>query len=129
MKQNLLIFLLMAIPIGMIAQSIVPCSSEANDTDREMRVLGVGAGETVYDATYSAVSDALQQVKTRLAETNPNVDFDYNITKGSSEQGEQLEIDTPLGQPNIVCNEIQQTKEGGFVVYLVLSIEMQTWSE
>ena len=79
MKRNLLIFLLIAIPIGMIAQSIVPCSSEAKDTDTEMRVLGTGVSETVYEATYSAASDALQQIKTRLAESDPNLDFDYYI--------------------------------------------------
>lgn len=129
MKRNLLILLLIAMPIGMIAQPMVPCSSEAKDTEQEMRVLGVGAGETVYDATFSAVSDALQQIKTRLEEREPSVEFDYNITKSFSTQGEQLEIDTPLGQPNVVCNEIQQPDEGGFVVYLVLSMEMQAWDE
>ena len=106
------------------AQEEIPCASLVADTETEMRELGVGRGETILEATTGAVSNALGRIKNRLKQTNQELVFTYETKALSTEGGEQVEIETTLGQPNIICNEVQMPTEDSFIVYLALSINL-----
>ncbi len=107
-----------------IAQEDIPCASLVADTETEMRELGVGRGESILEATTGAVSNALGRMKKRLKQTAPELTFTYETKGVSSEDGEQVEVETTLGQPNIICNEVQMPSEDSFIVYIVLSINI-----
>ena len=107
-----------------IAQEDIPCASFVADTETEMHELGTGRGETILEATTGAVSNALGRMKKRLKQTNPELVFTYETKAVSTEEGEQVEVETTLGQPNIICNEVQMPEESSFVVYIVLSINV-----
>ena len=110
--------------VDCFAQEEIPCANLVADTEAEMRELGVGRGETILEATTGAVSNALGRMKKRLKQTNPALVFTYETKAVSKEEGEQVEVETTLGQPNIICNEVQMPEESSFVVYIVLSINV-----
>lgn len=123
------IFLILVIICGItltdsIAQELIPCANFVAGTETEMHELGVGRGETILEATIGAVSNALGHMKKRLKQTNPELFFTYETKAVSTEEGEQVEVETTLGQPNIICNEVQMLEESSFVVYIVLSINV-----
>lgn len=106
-----------------------PCRSECVDTETEMRESGIGRGETILEATLGAVSNALGRVKKRIEQTYPDSEFTYIATATSSPDGEQIEVETTLGQPNIICNEIHTLAEDSIVVYIALSIDISTFNQ
>jgi hypothetical protein len=105
-----------------VTQDEIPCAGIAIDTDTEMRELGIGRGETILEATTGAVSNALGRMKKRIQQEFPHILFKYETKSVSTEDGEQVEIETTIGQPNIVCNEVQMPSEDNYVVYLALSV-------
>lgn len=128
MKQTIIISVFVYLSffgnIAIAQEEVLPCITESFDTNEEMREIGVGKGETSFSATLNAVSYSLSNIKTRLQKTYPDNNFIYSITTTSTSVGEQIEIETTIGQPNIVCNEVIMPETNRFIVYLVLSIQM-----
>lgn len=106
------------------AQESLPCQAECVDTETEMREFGVGKGETILEATVGAVSNALGRIKKRIGQTYPDYEFTYITTSKSTNEGELVEVETTLGQPNIICNEVQQPESDYHIVYIALSIDV-----
>lgn len=124
MKQYILILSFLMAPSLCFTQEILPCVEESFDTEKEMREIGVGKGETAFVATLNAVSYALSNIKTRLGKTHPKYQFIYETKGKSTLEVEQIEIETTLGQPNIICNEVLMPNKNKFIVYLVLSVTL-----
>ena len=122
MKRVLLFLLLLPIAQWGLTQDEIPCAGLVVDTDTELRELGIGHGETILEATTGAVSNALGRLKKRILQELPHMLFKYETKSVSTDEGEQVEIETTIGQPNIICNEVQMPSEDNFVVYLALSV-------
>lgn len=118
----ILLIVLMTLPLGMLyAQELTPCQDVAHDTDKEVRELGTGNGETAFGALTEAVKDAMQKLRPRFKQLYPERDFEYSLTIDKSEGN--IELDTSIGRPEIVCNEVTEDS-GQFKAYVVISFEV-----
>ena len=122
--RNIFICLLCMMSMSFFAQETLPCVAESFDTEKEMREIGVGKGENAFAATLNAVSYALANIKTRIERTYPEYQFIYETAGTSTAEGEQIEIETTFGQPNIICNEVLMPESDRFIVYLVLEVSL-----
>lgn len=122
MKRFLLGILFFQVPFLCVAQEVLPCLMESVDTPTELREFGVGKGETILESTIGAVSNALGKMKKRLKTYSPSVQFTYETKAVSAEEGEQVEVETTFGQPNIICNEVQMPSHESYIVYVALSV-------
>lgn len=103
------------------AQEMKPCQFEAHDTETEMREFGTGTARTAFEALTSAIKDAMASIRPKFMKLYPDRGFEYSLTVDKSEGN--IELDTSIGQPAIVCNEIEES-EGQFTSYVVISFEV-----
>ena len=109
------------------AQEAMPCVREAHDTESELREFGIGTDSTAFGALKNSVTDALLKIKPRYMKLYPDRAFEYALTIDKSE--ENIELDTSIGTPAIICNEISQNESGQFCVYVVLGVEVSEQSD
>ncbi len=122
MLRTILLIMLVSLPFGMIcAQELTPCQDVSHDTDTAIRELGTGAGDTAFGALTEAVKDAMQKLRPRYKQLYPGRDFEYSLTIDKSE--ENIELDTSIGRPEIVCNDVAEDS-GQFNAYVVISFEI-----
>lgn len=104
------------------AKDDMPCMTEAQDTDTSIRAYGAGKGETAFEALNAAVANAMSKLKPRCAKLFPDRKFEYSISAKSTADGEEIELDTTIGEPSIICNEIKE--DSLFRSYIVLSFDI-----
>lgn len=126
--KNIFIVLMVFVMIcaNSIAQEMAPCSEEQLST--EIRAKGVGYGETAFEALTNAVSNAMSKVKANVATMFPGKNFEYSFLSKSSSEGEQVELETTLGQPSI-CHEEIDCKETQCTVTIVLNFDISAWQQ
>lgn len=100
-----LFLLALLFPNNMYSQNTPQCYGQAHDTEAEMRELGIGKAATAFEALTYAVQDALRKIRPRFTSRYPSRSFEYTLTIDKAE--ESIELDTSIGQPTIVCNDIQ----------------------
>lgn len=108
--------------VGVFAQNERPCFADAYDTDTELREFGMGKGETAFEALNAAITNAMNKIKPRCLNLYPNRKFEYSVMAKSTSDGDEVELDTTIGRPAIICNEIVETTH--FTSYVVLSFEI-----
>ena len=122
-----ILFLVFVVVFAKIqAQDIAPCSDEQLST--EIRAIGIGHGETAFEALTNAVSNAMSKVKANMTTMFPGRNFEYSFLSKSSTEGEQVELETTLGQPSI-CHEEIDCKEAQCTVTIVLNFDISAWQE
>lgn len=87
------------------SQNTPQCYEQAHDNETEMRELGIGKAATAFEALTCAVQDALRKIRPRFTSRYPSRSFEYTLTIDKAD--ESIELDTSIGQPTIVCNDIQ----------------------
>ena len=123
----IVIFLFIYASIGILcAQDGLPCQTEVHDTNSEVRELGTGSAEAAFDALTEAVKDAMQKVRPKFMKLYPEIGFEYSLTIDKS--SENIELDTSIGQPAIICNEIVKT-DREFTAYVVISFDVNKTDE
>lgn len=122
----ILVFTCVAICANAIAQEITPCSDEPLNT--EIRATGTGQGETAFEALTNAVNNAMTKVKANVATMFPNKKIEYSFLSKSTADGEQVELETTIGQPSI-CQEEIDCKETQCTVTIVLNFDISAWQE
>ena len=108
------------------AQDITPCAGEKLNT--ELRETGTGAGESAFEALTAAMNNAMKKIKSDVAAQFPEKKLEYSILSKSTSDGEEIELETTLGQPT-VCNQEIECQENGTncTVTVVLSFDIAEW--
>ena len=101
---------IIAISASISAQEILPCSEEKSVS--ELRATGTGSGNTAFEALTNAVTNAMTQIKVNVSTLFPNKRFEYSVLSKYTAEGEEIELETTLGQPNI-CDEKIECDDNG----------------
>ena len=99
-----------------------PCFSLAKDTETEIQGYGVGNDTTAVRALKNALINTMSQIKPRFMSQYPQRGFEYNLIVNPVDG--ELELDTSIGKPAILCNEIQNPSATQYTAYVVLSFNM-----
>lgn len=122
----IVIFALLVFVSITIAQDVAPCASEKLGT--ELRETGIGTGESAFEALTAAMNNAMKKIKSNVAAQFPEKKLEYSILSKSTPEGEEIELETTLGQPT-VCNQEIECQENGTncTVTVVLSFDIAEW--
>jgi len=129
MKGILLIVL--TLTCGMIAmkasaQETVPCPEDVSST--ELRGYGEGKGESAFEALTAAMNNAMKKIKADVKERFPDKKLEYSVLSKSTPDGEEIELETTLGQPNVCRQEIGCFDDGSnCTAYITLSFDITEW--
>lgn len=121
----ILFLITVAVFVKIQAQDITPCAEPLNT---EIRATGIGHGETAFEALTNAVNKAMSKVKANVETMFPGKNFEYSFLSKSSSEGEQVELETTLGQPSI-CKEDIECEETQCTVTLVLNFDISDWQK
>lgn len=114
--------------VGVFAQNERPCFADAYDTDTELREFGMGKGETAFEALTAAMNNAMKKIKSNVAAQFPEKKLEYSILSKSTSDGEEIELETTLGQPSVCQQEIECQENGtNCTVIVVLSFDIAEW--
>lgn len=122
----IVIFALLVFVSTTIAHDVPPCSDEKLNT--ELRETGIGTGESALEALTAAMNNAMKKIKSNVAAQFPEKKLEYSILSKSTPEGEEIELETTLGQPT-VCNQEIECQENGVncTVTVVLSFDIAEW--
>lgn len=122
----IVIFVLLALVSTTMAQDITPCADEKLNT--ELREIGTGTGESAFEALTAAMNNAMRKIKSNVAVQFPEKKLEYSIMSKSTPEGEEIELETTLGQPTICKQEIECQENGAnCTVTVVLSFDIAEW--
>jgi len=122
----IVIFVLLALVSTTMAQDITPCADEKLNT--ELREIGTGTGESAFEALTAAMNNAMRKIKSNVAVQFPEKKLEYSIMSKSTPEGEEIELETTLGQPTICKQEIECQENGAnCMVTVVLSFDIAEW--
>lgn len=106
------------------AQEITPCSEQLST---EIRKEGTGSGSNAFEALTNAVNNAMSNVKADITVMFPGKNFEYSILSKHTAEGEEIELETTLGQPNICHEEINCDSSENCKVTIVLNFDISVW--
>lgn len=129
MKGILLIVLTLTcgmMALNALAQEAAPCPENVLST--ELRGHGEGKGESAFEALTAAMNNAMKKIKAEVAERFPDKKLEYSILSKSTSNGEEIELETTLGQPNVCRQEIGCFDDGSNCkAYITLSFDITEW--
>ena len=124
----IVIFVLFVIVSKTISQNIAPCIEEKLDT--ELRETGTGTGESAFEALTAAMNNAMKKIKSNVAAQFPEKQLEYSILSKSTPEGEEIELETTLGQPTVCNEEIECADDGTKCsATIVLNFDISKWLE
>lgn len=110
------------------AQEIEPCPENVSGT--ELREFGTGKGESAFEALTAAMNNAMKKIKVDVAERFPHKKIEYSVLSKSTSEGEEIELETTLGQPNICQQEIECADDGSNCsASITLSFDITEWTK
>lgn len=117
---------IIAISASISAQEILPCSEEKSVS--ELRATGTGSGNTAFEALTNAVTNAMTQIKVNVSTLFPNKRFEYSVLSKYTAEGEEIELETTLGQPNICDEQIECADDGkDCKAIIVINFDASEW--
>ncbi len=127
-KIYIVLSILLVVTTKTIAQDIVPCIYEKLDT--ELREMGTGTGESAFEALTAAINNAMKKIKLNVATQFPEKKLEYSILSKSTTEGEEIELETTLGQPTICNQEIECADDGtNCTATIVINFDISNWLE
>lgn len=112
--------------VKMTAQEITPCLEEMLST--EIRESGTGNGNSATEALVGAISAAMDKIRAVISVRFPNKQFEYSVVTKSTASGEEIELETALGEPNICDQNIECSDDGtNCTATILLSLNIAAW--
>lgn len=125
-RMALSLVVMLATMLNISAQEVKPCFETTSST--ELRELGTGKGESAFEALTAAMNNAMRKIKADVEEQFPNKKFDYSVLSKSTSDGEEIELETTLGQPSVCQQEIEcQENSTKCTATIVLSFDIAEW--
>ena len=119
-------FVVVGLLSTLAAQDLIPCADEKLCT--ELRETGMGTGESAFEALTAAMNNAMKKIKSNVAAQFPEKKLEYSILSKSTPDGEEIELETTLGQPSVCQQEIECQENGtNCTVIVVLSFDIAEW--
>lgn len=123
-----LLFICATSIVSAYAQEITPCSEEQLST--ELREVGTGKGESAFEALTAAMNNAMKKIKSIVAVQFPTKKLEYSVLSKSTPEGEEIELETTLGQPTVCHEEIECADDGTQCkATIVLNLDISNWLE
>lgn len=126
LNRTVILFILLTLVSTTIAQDVLPCIDEIRNT--EFRETGKGIGESAFEALTAAMNNAMKKINSNVTAQFPEKKLEYSILSKSTPEGEEIELETTLGQPTICSQEIECQENGtNCTVIVVLSFDIEEW--
>ena len=131
MKRILIIALFVVCGMAIMkasAQELAPCSETVSSA--ELRENGIGKGESAFEALTAAMNNAMKKIKANITKLFPDKKLEYSVLSKSTPDGEEIELETTLGQPNVCQQEIECSDDGSNCsASITLSFDISNWLE